>query len=356
MNRYKKLILTLLLCGLTFRAQAALAAPSPATGVFWQINTARLATFSDTQLAHEVSLLKRAGFDTLIIQYTAQWDSKAERYQSFVPNEYFSVYPQIEKRDPLAAIFKAAQAQQVKVIVGDFLAPPDIRYKNPQQAFGHFLSQDANNYRRALLEKYKDSPAFDGYYIANEPNPRSITSEQKLLWMDATRQVAKLVKSIKPDLVVVHSIGLYAQWLKDDKGVEHPYAPTAEYLDAFWRDWVKDIPEIDAWMVIDGIGTSMASLKTTDVAQQWGAKLTHEYDKQFWVDVENAVMGRKGHYPFPLEKLQASLDVAAKHADKIVLFEYLNYMSPNNGRAEAQNLYLDYLQYFDRKQADSAEH
>jgi hypothetical protein len=332
--------------------QSAFAARPLASGVFWQIDGARLASWSDAKLASEVALLKRAGLDTLIIHHTVRWDSKTGQYVTFVPNTVFPLYPEAKNRDALGAIFKAAEEQHVKIVLGDIPAPSDIIYKNPQQAIHTWLSEDANNYRRALIEKYKDSPSFYGYYISNELNPRNINAAQKKEWIDATRKVAQLVKGIKPDLTVIHPIGLYAQWTKDSDGLERPHAPSPDYLNAFWRDWVKEIPQIDAWMMIDGIGTSLASLQSTDVAQTWGAQLAHDFHKQFWVDVENAVMGNKGYFSFPFDRLKASLVVAAKHGDYIVLFEYLSYMSPNNDRVASQNLYLDYLQYYDRMMED----
>jgi len=355
MLRCKKWILLFFVCGLFSWLQPASAGQPLAKGVFWQLNGARLELWSDEQLAREVALLKRAGLEVLIIQYGASWNNTAGQYQTYIPNAEFPLIPQAVNRDPLAAVFKAARQHRVKVVLGDFLIPQSLRYKDLPQALEAWLSEKANRFRRELIEKYKDDPSFYGYYIPNEPNPYYVEN-RKAEWVEATRKVAALVKEAKPDLTLMHSIGLYAQWKKEGDGTLRPYAPSVEYLDAFWRDWFKGIPQIDVWMIIDGIGTSMASLQSTDTAQAWGAQLSREHGKAFWVDVENAVMGNKGHYPFPFSRLKASLDVAAKHTDHIVLFEYLGYMSPNSNKIEAQNLYLDYLQYHARLSPDGDKH
>jgi hypothetical protein len=60
--------------------------------------------------------------------------------------------------------------------------------------------------------------------------------------------------------------------------------------------------------------------------------------------VENAVMGRQ-YNSYTIGQLASSLDVAVKYADKIVLFEHLNYMTPNNNKPTSKQLYGDYIKY-----------
>lgn len=314
--------------------------PKPlASGTFWQIGTGRLPAWSDQKLADEVSIVKQAGMDIIILQYSALWDSQRSMYHSYIPNAAFETFSNLGPRDPLSAIFAAAERENVKIIIGDFLAPSNLRYEQPSEAFAHWLSTEAMNFRRTVIERYQYSPSFYGYYIANEPNPHQIKTESdKQLWIDATKQVVNFVKSIKPGLKVIHSIGLYAEWHAGS-----PSPPSNQYLDNFWRPWVSGIPQIDTWMMIDGIGTSLSVLHHTDVAQGWGRQLVHSFNKEFWVDVENAVMTSQ-FYPFTIEKLISSLNVAVKHADRIVLFEHLSYMSPNSDNV-AKQLYDDYLDF-----------
>lgn len=328
--------------------QAGPALPPLATGAFWQLGATRLnqPQWTDAGLAAEVAAVKQAGMDTIIIHYSAHWNAAAQKYETFVPNNTFALFPGLGNRHPLRAIFRAAEKQQVKVIIGDFLVPTDLRYSEARRAFEIWTSPAAQAFRRDLIAGFKDSPSFGGYYLANEPNQYRIQNEaDRLLWVESTQKVARFLKAQKPGLKLFHSIGLYAQWQPDATGALKPSPPSREYLDRFWRPWVRQISEIDVWVLIDGIGTSMSVLKHTDMAQQWGRELVHEAGKEYWVDVENAVMNSRGYHAFSLETLAASLQVAAKHADKIVLFEHLNYMSPSSSQHASKALYRDYLEY-----------
>jgi hypothetical protein len=319
-----------------------------ATETFWQLGAARLnqPQWTDASLAAEVAAVKRAGMDTIIIHYSAHWNVAEAKYETFVPNAGFPLFSGLSGRHPLRAIFRAAEKENVKVIIGDFLVPTDLRYTQAPKAFEIWTSLQAQEFRRKLIEEFKDSPSFSAYYLANEPNQYRITSEaDRKLWLSSTQKVARFIKELKPELKLIHSIGLYAQWHPDANGVLKPAPPSRAYLDAFWRPWLQKIPEIDIWMLIDGIGTAMSTVKHTDMAQQWGKELVHEAGKEYWVDVENAVMNSKGYYAFSMETLADSLRVAAKHADKIVLFEHLNYMSENSSKEASQQLYRDYLRY-----------
>ena len=352
-------ICVLLGCLLAFwarNAQASQAMPPIATGTFWQLGATRLSQpqWTDAGLAAEVAAVKRAGMDTIIIHYSAHWNTAKGEYETFVPNAGFPLFSGLEGRHPLRAIFQAAEKESVKVIIGDFLVPTDLRYTQAAKAFEIWTSPAAQTFRRQLIEEFKDSPSFSAYYLANEPNQYRIQSEaDRKLWLSSTQKVARRIKQLKPDLKLIHSIGLYAQWHPDASGVLKPAPPSREYLDVFWRPWVQRIPEIDIWMLIDGIGTMMSTVKHTDMAQQWGKELVRGAGKEYWVDVENAVMNSRGYYAFSLETLVDSLQIAAKHADKIVLFEHLNYMSPNSSKDASKALYQDYLEYR-RKVRDAA--
>ncbi len=331
------------------QGEPPLSGPVPlSSGTFWQLGTGRLATWNDQKLADEVRFVKQAGMDVIMLQYSAVWDSEQAKYRTYIPDAGFEMFPGLGARDPLGAIFKAAEEQGVNIIIGDFLAPINLRYEKREEAFSYWLSDDAMRFRRMVIERFKDSPVFYAYYIANEPNPYRIkTAADTQAWIDGTREVARFVKSVKPGLKVIHSIGLYAEWHTGSDGVARPSPPSDQHLDDFWRPWVSGIPQVDAWMMIDGIGTRLSSLSHTDGAQAWGRQLVHGFNKEFWVDVENAVMTSE-YYPFDIETLVSSLEVAAKHADKIVFFEHLSYMSPNSDRDTAKKLYEDYLLYRQR--------
>lgn len=344
------IFLCLFSCFLLTSSHDASAIEPVASGTFWQINTSRLADWSDAQLADEVSAVKKAGMDTIIIHYTAGWNPQSQKYQSFFHGDGFSTFDSLDNRQPLHAIFKAAEKQDVKIVLGDFLAPSNLRYTDASKALQEWTSLQSQQFRRSLITTFKDSPSFYGYYIANEVYPSRVKSnEDQLLWITATQQVTHFVKQLKPDLKIIHPIGLYPQWHFDEEGKRTLSAPSQEFLQQFWQPWMQQLKDVDIWMTIDGVGTAMATLQNSDQAQLWIGEMAHDAGKEYWVDVEDAVMNNKGYHSFTMDQLEKSLKVASKHADKIVLFEHLLYMSPHSTRKTARQLYQDYLTYLQNR-------
>jgi hypothetical protein len=348
--RVCKCVLLVTCCLLIATIEKAQAIEPVASGTFWQLNAARLKTWSDAQLAAEVSVVKQAGMDTIIIHYTAVWNAQSQQYQTFFHGGDFPVFDNSENRHPLQAIFSAAEKQNVKIVLGDFLAPSDSRYTNTAKAMREWTSPKSQEFRRSLIQAFQNSPSFYGYYIPNEVYPSRIESnDDQLLWVKSTQKVAHFVRQLKPDLKIIHPIGLYPQWHFDDEGKRTLSAPSREFLQQFWQPWMQQIKDVDIWMTIDGIGTAMATPKNSDNAQQWLGEMAHDAGKEYWVDVENAVMNSKGYHSFTMDQLEKSLQIAAPHADKIVLFEHLLYMSPNSSRETARQLYKDYLAYLQKR-------
>jgi len=341
---------TIFLCLISYllltSAQCAFAIEPVAGGTFWQLSAARLNDWSDAKLAAEVSAVKQAGMDTIIIHYTAVWNSPSQQYQTFFQGAGFPLFDTLNNRHPLQAIFKAAEKQKIKIVLGDFLAPSDSRYTNAAKALQEWTSPKSQQFRRDLINTFKKNPSFYGYYIPNEVYPSRVKNqEDQLLWIKATQQVTHFVKQLKPDLKIIHPIGLYPQWHFDDAGKRTLSAPSREFLQQFWQPWMEQLNDVDIWMTIDGVGTAMATLKNSDQAQQWLGEMAQNAGKEYWVDVENAVMNSHGYHSFTIDQLAKSLQVAVTHADKIVLFEHLLYMSPHSSRETARQLYQDYLKY-----------
>ncbi len=88
----------------------------------------------------------------------------------------------------------------------------------------------------------------------------------------------------------------------------------------------------------------------TGKAQRWMSRACERFGKTFWVDVENADMAET-FKPFTMDGLESSLRVAAGHADTIVVFDYLHYMSKNSPKPEARKLHEDYRAYRSRSGA-----
>jgi len=231
---------------------------------------------------------------------------------------------------------------------------PFPNHENYRENISIFLSEKAMKYRKAVLDRYSKFASLYGYYSPDEFNPaemKQYNCDPELI-LKATKEEAALVKRINPKLKVVKPLGLYLE-PTEHQGKKGYNLVSIAYLDSFWRPWVKQLNEVDVWMVVDGVGTELSNLEHTDKAQAWCAKLCKEYGKEYWTDVENAVMGDKGSYPFSMDRLAKSLNIAVNHASVLVTFDYIHYMSKQSKKVTARALYEAYAQYLAKIKAES---
>ena len=316
-------------------------------GGFWQPNAGMVEGFTDEALAQEVEHFRASGMDTIIFQYAGRWDDSRNTYVSYWPNSVFPVAEGFEERDPLGSVVKAAEEAGVKVVIGGLLMPRP-RWEGWEDNAAAWTSRDAMRYRREILERYADNDTVVGWYTPNEYNPYRLQEHgfDPEVALEATRRVAGLVRQVDPALKLIHSVGLYLKPLGEGR---YGTAPI-EDLDAFWLPWFEELNEVDVWMLIDGIGTRLSNLEHTAKAQRWMSRACERFGKTFWVDVENADMAET-FKPFTMDGLESSLRVAAGHADMIVVFDYLHYMSKNSPKPEARKLHEDYRAYRSRSGA-----
>ncbi len=344
----KAWIIPMVLAAGTMAGSAARAAnvqtvghPPLLDGGFWQMGTGILESFTDEELAAEVGYFKDLGLNILMIQYSARWDPDAKTYYAYVPNPYIELDPAFKGRAPFEAIFAAADRHGVRIILGGLLSPypREVHY---HENIDLWTSPTLMAYRQHILKTFSSHLSLYGYYTPNEPNPRTFLENDLDLqpFLDATAEVLDLVRKTAPNLTIVHSIGLY-----NVKTAEGGWAkPPVEFLDDWWRPWVRELDEVDVWMIIDGVGTQLSDFDHTDAAQAWGRRLAHEFGKQFWVDVENAWMGNRFE-PFDMDTLARSLEIAARHGDRLVTFDYIHYMSRQSPKDAARALHEAYRTY-----------
>ena len=246
MRRFFNYTFFLFCCLLLTSTRNVLAIEPVASGTFWQLNASRLKTWSDAQLTAEVAAVKQAGMDTIIIHYTAVWNAPSQQYQTFFHGAGFPVFDNLKNRHPLQAIFKAAEKQKIKIVLGDFLAPSDSRYTNTAKAMQEWTSPKSQEFRRSLIQAFQNSSSFYGYYIPNEVYPSRVeNNDDQLWWIKSTQEIAHFVKQLKPDLKIIHPIGLYPQWHFDDEGKRTLSAPSQEFLQQFWQPWMQQIKDVD---------------------------------------------------------------------------------------------------------------
>lgn len=340
------LLLTVVVCLVSF-VSISVARPLLLDGGYWQPNHGKgmFLGLSDDELAAEVENFKALGLRTILVQYAGHWDKQSQGYRAYWRNDILPMADGYEGRDPLGAILRAAEKQGVKVVIGSLLTPKP-RYEEFKRNHQRWLSKDAVAYRVDLLKRYGAHPAVVGWYVSNEYSPQLMMDHEAdpRVAIEAIQQELALVREHAPRLKIIHPIGLYLVTTPEG----HHWPADISFLDRFWRPWISQLSQVDAWLMIDGLGTTLSNPEHSNKAQAWLAGLCREYRKEMWTQVEAAEMG-KSYLPFTMERLEKSLKIASRHADVLSAFDYLHYMNSRSPRAEARKLHADYRDYRERE-------
>jgi Domain of unknown function (DUF4434) len=326
--------------------------PPTLDGGFWQVGPDLIGQFTDDQLAAEVGYMKQLGMEIIVIQYSGPpyWEKGQTDYISYFPNSIYPVHPAFQNRHAFDSIFRAAEQHGVRIYLGGLLIEPP-RWEDYDKKLKLWTNLKSLQFRKEAVVYFSQFKSFAGYYIPNEPNFDTMISKgadpEKL--RRATFLVSSFLKQANSEMTIIKSIGLYLERFPDNT-----LGPVSEKkLDLYWRPWVSSLKAVDTWMVIDGVGTNLSNLKHTDMAQGWAREICDEFGKSYWTDLENAHMGtnKDGEYissSFTISELEASLAVAAKHADTIITFDYIHYMSKQSPKEEARKLHTDYTEYLNK--------
>jgi len=306
-------------------------------GAFWAFEYEHWAGDfpTDEAIAAEAGSAHAIGLDIIILYTITGRDGV---FSTAVPG---TVIPQSNwwaGRDPVQAVLARADDLGMRVYLTDTSPTGFSRPVEPdrEKRSGDLLQE----YRKQALDRYAKHPSLAGYYINYECLPDYFNNKADIPASNS-QQLAAFIKANWPKLHVVQPVGLY-RWRQSKQARWHHVKP--DELESFWRPYIAHCADVDAFMVIDGVGTGLAPLNFTDANQRRIRALCDELSKEMWTDVEVAEMGAR-YEPMPIGRVAASLRVAAHHAQTIVGFCYFNYMSPNNGRELSARLYNDYRAY-----------
>ncbi len=304
------------------------------SGAFWQIHAFMYPT--DEALVKELERCREIGLNKIIVHYVAGWNGAT--YESMTPSKVLTQEKSWQGRDPINVLFTAADKMpEMEIYIGDFAAP-HLAGARPEVELDIWLGKPAMNFRQEFFDRYKHHSSWRGYYFVNEPNPYRFDYDSRI-WVDGVTKLADWVKTQKPDLNVIQSIGLYFA------NGNPNYMMTPEKLELFWHDWFK-IKSIDTFMIIDGIGTGLGDLHYSGLAQKWCAEKCREFNKNYWCDIECAFMAYDiTNAPFNPWQLIDSLLLAAKYTDTMVTFDYINYMNPELQRGGSAELFNGYVKW-----------
>ncbi len=239
----------------------------------------------------------------------------------------------------MGAILSRADALGMHVYISD-TTPNGYMHEQPAPEAEAEAARLLGRYRRQVLDRYAEHASMVGYYMNFECFPDDYVNDAEVPAAQA-EALATWVKGINPKLKIIQPVGLY-RW-RDTKEAPWRHVTPAE-LTSFWQPFIAAAKHIDVFLAIDGIGTGLSPLNHTDVNQACIRNLCDQYDKEMWTDVECAEMRRR-YASYPIGRLIPSLEIAATHAEHIVTFDYINYLSPGNGRSPSAALYRHYKVY-----------
>lgn len=306
-------------------------------GAFWAFHYENWAMHfpADDLLAREVDAAHAIGLDIVILYTLTGAD---DTWSTVVPGACLPQSPWWSGRDPLEAILTRADALGMRVYLGD---GPPTGFGAPEDAQREAATETLlNQYREEMLARYAGHPSLVGYYINYECCPAEFGNDPEIP-SGNTQRLARHIRSLRPRFEIIQPVGLY-NWRAEPQAPWHAARP--DEIEGFWRPYMAACPDVDVFMVIDGVGTGLSPLNYTHLNQARLRSICDQLGKRMWTDVEVAVMGRR-YEPMPVGRVAQSLAVAARHADTMVGFCYFNYMSPNNGRGTSARLYSDYKAY-----------
>ncbi len=313
-----------------------------------------------------LDLLKEAGYDSVILQYTRTGasDNTVTFYPSEIAEIYTDgvVYSAEESTDCIGKLLTAADEKDMKVYIG--LSVEDEWWtKSPTNTEWYNKRVELDNYMiDEISENYGSHPSFYGWYWAYETyNANSIMSN---LWSNMMNQTIAHLNEIgdtKP-LMISPYISFFLR--KDDSYV---------YFD-FWKNLISKINfrSGDIFAPQDSIGNICgdatvdedALALTENAVKMWADAVKEKQGLKYYVNCEFFYIKRATAdndqmlLTAPLLRCLKQCDIARNYAEKIVTFSYSHYCVPDAGanRGEcALNFHNDYLSYLEARELGTAE-
>lgn len=313
-------------------------------GTFIQLNR-ELASLSLEQWKQDLKVIKQAGLDTVIVQ----WSAEAPVMYFLYPSEEMPSYP--ECYPVLETLFEANRETALNIYVG---LANDPAYWHQLQGSekvvrDFFLIRMARNERLqlALLDRFGDEPRWAGYYVPDEIDDqnwrqaparslikRYITGmSERLKRNDPDRKVAVSAffrGRTSPEIVaknlaeITGGAVLDILMLRDGIGMGDP---PMDYLPIYYK-------VIHEWWQHQAI-----SLQESDVPPEEDPYETGKPSRplpELWAVVETFEQTNPAGEPFqakpaPPTRLAKQLDVAEDYFPSTILFTFLDYMHPALG-------------------------
>lgn len=296
-------------------ASPAVPATARLTGGFIQIQ-GWMVGLSPEDWQRELTALRDAGLDTIIVQYLRYNDS------SYLPRD-------AENPDPVGHILDFADDHGLTVFLG---TQADDGWWNWDEAYLERSLHERKALTRQIHERYGAHPSFGGWYFTEECSG-GLTPERVALLRDYFRAQSDHCKGLR-DLPV--ALAPYFSQLTP-----------LESMRTIYRD-LLDGAGIDILMLQDGVG---ARGWDEDLEErvvpffQMFAEVCRERGVTLWSDLESFRLepgSRRRFVPADIDRVGRQIAAEAPYVATIVTFDFFHYMSPHRGEAQ-RRLYEAYL-------------
>jgi len=258
--------------------------------------------------------------------------------ENVVANQYLveTPYPEVEERTyPLNHLMDSAEKFGINVYLGLAL---DSAYWE-----GEFSVKDQARYNKNIMKElykmYKDNKSLAGWYAPEEIDDRNFQTEDK-----------------KEDIkYYLGQIVSYAKMLSKKPVVISPYfgvEPDGEKYAQFWDEIFSKV-KIGIFAMQDGVGTKRTTVEESAAVFKALKPVMEKYGIQYWANLEvfEQIHGWPVDYEAwaaktgSIDTLKKQIDLISPYVEKLIIFDYPNYMSPETG----SDLYSEYTKYIENK-------
>ena len=293
---------------------------APITGTFIDDITYDIpsSNWSEDEWRKDLDNMKSVGIDTLIFIRGGFYG------KTIYPSEHFGT----KYADDFAGfILNEAGKRNMKVFVGLYISNIDW---NNGDAKGEI---ELNRYFiNEFYAKYKDYPAFTGWYIPHE------TSRNNLNITEVMKGLSYLCKETNPNMPVLISPFFHTHVTSADSSF------TVEQHANEWNEiFARCGEQIDICAFQDG-SAPIDQMYDFFVATK---KLCDSYNIEHWVNTETFERDvRAMYYPIPFNLLKQKLEMHKDYASKIITFEFSHFLSPQSIYPSARNLFNRYTEFY----------
>lgn len=326
-----------------------------ATGSF--IQSWLIKDWSDARWDEELTAMKKAGIDTLILGDTAQLQTPADgaRWDIYYPSTLLLLTGSNLNNDYHQTIdnaMRACERNHVKVYLGlggmeDWFNVGADSAEFPR--FCQISAKVAKDLYNIYYDRYSD--IFAGWYIVTElHNDPLLASDQFSNLVQGFNTVIDALTAINPKLPVMMS-PFYNEY-----GVSLSLSETK----TFWTRFFDSVHfrSGDIFAPQDSVGAGWVKLADDDSVYQMYRQVVDSCDKGIvlWANCENFTEpwdGKSASDPpktenadwitSTLDRYVTQMKIASKYCDNIITFSWNHYYSPYLENPVFNNTYLDYL-------------